>query len=119
MEKFLKNFTRTFSKAAGKVAKKSGEVFEVSKLTLSIAAANNEIDEEYEKIGKLIYEAYKNDSMQSEDVTVHCALIDSKLAEIEELRGKLNVVKSQRICPNCNAEISKESTFCAKCGEKL
>lgn len=119
MEKFFQNFKRTFSKAAGKVAKKSGEVFEVSKLTLAIAAANNEIEAEYEKIGKLIYEGYKNDSVQSEEVTVHCALIDSKLEEIEEYKEKLSAVKAQKICPFCKAEISKESTFCAKCGEKL
>ncbi len=119
MEKFFQDFKRTFSKAAGKVVRKSGDVIEISKLTLAIAAANSEIEEEFEKIGRLVYEGYKSDSPVSEEISVHCALIDGKYADIDEFKEKMHAVKAVRLCPFCKAEISKESTFCAKCGEKL
>lgn len=119
MDNFLEDFKKTFSRAAGKVAKKSGEVLETSKLTLAISAANSDIKDEYETIGKMVYAGYKDNVVSSDDVTVHCEAIDAKMAEIEEHRRKLNELKCVRVCTACNAEVSKSSTYCAKCGEKL
>lgn len=119
MEKIFEDFKKTLSRAAGRVAKKSGEMLETSKLTLAISGANSDIRDLYEKIGKMIYEGYKDNAVSSEDVTAHCEVIDAKFAEILMLRQSLNELKCLRTCPICNAEVSKESTFCAKCGEKL
>lgn len=119
MEKFFEDIKKSFSRAADKVAKKSGEVLEISKLTFAISGANSDINSEYEKIGKMIYNGYKENVVSSDDVTTHCEAIDAKLAEIETYRQKLNELKCSKTCPVCNAEVSRTSTFCAKCGEKL
>lgn len=119
MEKMFEDFKRNFSRAACSVAKKSGVILETSKLTLAISSANSDIRDEYEKIGKKIYEGYKENSVSSEDITAHCELIDAKFAEIKLYRHSLNELKKLRVCPICKAEVSKESTYCAKCGEKL
>ncbi|OQB16096.1 MAG: Rad50 zinc hook motif protein [Firmicutes bacterium ADurb.Bin193] len=119
MEKIFEDIKKTFSRAAGKFAKKSGEVLEVSKLTLAISAANSDIKEEYEKIGRIIYEGREKNDLTTEELNAHFEAIDGLLAKIGEYRQKLNEIKNVRVCPVCGAELSKDSTFCAKCGEKL
>ena len=119
MEKFISDLKKTLSGTFSKVAKKSGEVVEQSKYSLAISGANSDIKEEYEKIGKLIYNGYRDGSVSSEEVEGHCGKIDEKLAEIEDYRKKINGIKSTKTCSVCRAQVSEDSTFCAKCGEKL
>jgi chaperonin cofactor prefoldin len=119
MDKFFSDLKKTFNTAASKVAKKSGKMYEISKLTLAISAAKGDINDEYEKIGRMIYEGYKNKDVSSQDVTSHCELIDAKFEQIEKYREKLSELKDLKQCPVCKAELSKDSTFCANCGEKL
>lgn len=119
MEKIFSDFKKTFKRTVNTVTKKTGKFMEISKLTLAISGLNSDIKDEYEKIGEAIYKGYKKNDVPSQDVTAHCELIDAKITEIERLREKLSVLKDVRVCPLCKAEISKESTFCAKCGERL
>ncbi|MDR0405378.1 MAG: zinc ribbon domain-containing protein [Clostridiales bacterium] len=119
MEKIFEDLKKTVSRAAGTIAKKSGVALKISKLTLAISSANGDVKEEYEKIGKMIYAGYKDQAVSSDDVTARCGAIDAKLEEIALYRRQLNALKNTRICSSCGAEVSKESAFCAKCGEQL
>ena len=119
MEKFISDLKKTLSGTFSTVVKKSGEVVEQSKYSLAISGANSDIKEEYEQIGRLIYKGYKDGSVSSEEVEVRCGKIDERLAQIEEYRKKINEIKSAKTCPSCCAQVSEDSLFCAKCGEKL
>lgn len=119
MEKIFEDMKKTISSAARTVARKSGKIMETSKITLAISGANSDIKEEYEKIGELIYKSYKNGEASIPDIAAHCELIDAKLEQIEQYREKLGRLKNVKLCPACKAQLSSESTFCAKCGEKL
>ena len=119
MENTFSDFKKTFTRTVNKLTKQSGKLLEISKVTLAISGLNSDIKDEYEKIGKIIYEGYKNNDAPSQDVTAHCELIDAKLVEIETHRQKLGELKNKKVCQHCKAEVSSESAFCAKCGEKL
>ncbi|MDD3765912.1 MAG: zinc ribbon domain-containing protein [Eubacteriales bacterium] len=119
MDNFFDNLKKTTSNIFSTAMKKSSKVVEQSKYTLAISAANSDIKERYESIGKLIYQGYKDNSVSSEEVEAHCKYIDERLAEIEEYRKKLNEIKSVKACPSCNAQVSDDSAFCAKCGKEL
>jgi len=110
---------KTFFKTANKAVKKSGEVYEKSKISLAVASLQAEIESEYEKIGKLVYESYKTSSEPSEDIQLIFEIIDKKTAEIEEYRKKLGKSKTVVVCAVCGAEVLEGSSFCAKCGEEI
>ncbi|NLB81437.1 MAG: zinc ribbon domain-containing protein [Clostridiaceae bacterium] len=119
MDYLFKDVKKTFTRVANKVTRQSGKYYQISKHTLAISGINSDIKEEYEKIGRKIYDGYKNNEISSQDVSAHCELIDEKFKQIEKHRLILSDLKNSRMCPQCQAEISKESTFCANCGEKM
>jgi len=119
MQKIIDDLKKTFATTAQKAVKKSGELFERSKITLAITAVQNDIDHEYQEIGRLVYNGYKDDEVSTESVTQRCQVIDQKMAEIDELRAKLAEIKNVRTCTMCGAEVTSSSSYCAKCGEKL
>ena len=110
---------KTFLKTANKAVKKSGEVYEKSKISLAVASLQAEIDSEYEKIGKLVYDSYKTNAEPTEDVQLIFESIDKKMSEIEAYRVKLGKAKSVAVCAVCGAEVLEGSSFCAKCGEEI
>ena len=119
MDNLFQDVKKTFTRVANKVTRQSGKYYQISKHTLAISGINSDIKEEYEKIGRKIYDGYKNNEISSQDVSAHCELIDEKFKQIEKHRLILSDLKNSRMCPQCQAEISKESTFCANCGEKM
>lgn len=104
---------------ANVVVKKSSELYERSKITLSITSLQNEIDKIYMEIGKLVYEGNKEEDLSLDLVQEKCDLVDEKMQQLKELRAERASVKNVKICPACNAEVSPESTYCANCGEKF
>jgi len=119
MQNIISDLKKTFASTANMAVKKSNELLEISKITLAITGVQNDIEREYSSIGKMIYDGYKTNDVSTADVTARCAIIEAKILEIQELREKLAIVKNVKTCPVCSAEVSANSTFCAKCGEKL
>lgn len=41
--------------------------------------------------------------------------------KLDELRHKINLQKDELtyICPNCKAQLKKDSKFCSNCGQRL
>ena len=108
----------TISSTAGVVAKKSTELYERAKISLSITGIKNDIDKLYAEIGKIVYEG-RNGEIPTEIVEQKCAEIDEKKEAITALRNDRASYKNVKVCPACGAEVSPESTYCANCGEKF
>lgn len=109
----------TAAKTAKMAKDKSGELYEITKLSISINECESKIDKLFKNAGILSYRDYENGAALSEDIVSILKDIDEKFKEIEELKAKINEIKSVSVCPKCNAANPKTANFCQNCGEIL
>ncbi len=122
---FMERVTK-LSKIVGKtatdtyntVADKSGKMIEDAKLKISMSEKESDIEKIYEQLGKTVYESYKSGEDVGKVFTKECKKVDKIYGEIEEMASKILYNKGLRMCPECGATISLNSTFCENCGEK-
>ena len=119
MGTFFDDAKKILTRGAGTLVRTSGKAVESSKHYLAIAGAKNDITEYYEKIGEMIYKSCKENQAPGDEIQTYCDLIDVKFEEIEQHRTKLGDIKSVKMCPDCKAEVSNGSAYCAKCGAQL
>ena len=119
MSNTFEDVKKTLQSAAGKAVKKTGEIYETTKLSLNISAVNSDIDELYKQIGKSVYTHYTDDDFSIDDISALCEAVDAKKNELSELQVKMAELKNASLCPECGATVSNDSAFCAKCGAKL
>lgn len=117
---FFANVKRAVSDTAQTVSKASGEVADKVKTKYSIYDMNGDIKRLLGEIGLEIYQSYKNDEAElSESILEKCRELDEKNAQIEAAEAKLVSKKGVLVCDNCGEKISKNMTFCPKCGSKI
>lgn len=106
LKKFGKNITD-----------KGKDVIEITKLNSQINSEKDKVKELYLKIGEEVYKAYKEGQSSAYDET--CAQIKEIYDKIKELQDKILEIKNAAKCPNCGAEVAKDTAFCSKCGAKI
>ena len=74
--------------AANAVGKKAGQLVDVSKLKISAAELNIEINKKYEALGKAVYDAKKADSDSAD-------LVAEAMVAIDELQEQLDALNEQ------------------------
>ncbi len=116
---FLENVKNAVGSAAQTVAKKSGEVVEVSKIKYAMYEAKGTIKELKEEIGEAVYTSYKNNTPLDSVVREKCARIDELQSEIDAYDGRLYTYKSMVKCPSCGEKVKDDNKFCPKCGARL
>ncbi len=119
IEKIAKVVEDSASKAAGSVAKISGDVVGISRLRLNLAAAEGNKQVLFKKIGRQVYELH-------ETGTEFPTLLDGSLKEVqladEKIQGikdKLREIKNIKICAGCGTMMKSDDNYCSKCGAKL
>ena len=116
MEKIISELKNT----AERVAKKSSELVELSKIKLNILNTKSSIDNNFKVLGELVYNSQKEDTdVTAENLSEIVAKIDElyeKLADLEESSAALG---NKKICPICKKANSGEATFCSSCGNSL
>ncbi len=100
-------------------SQKTGEVVAVEKQKFDIATLKSKREKDYCKLGKLCYEAMKEDGEQSDEIKSLIADITEKSKEIDEMYEDLLKIKNKTVCFNCGASVSKGSAYCNNCGAKL
>ncbi|MGN1015242.1 MAG: zinc ribbon domain-containing protein [Butyricicoccus sp.] len=105
--------------AADVAGKKAGTMVESTKLNLQIFDLNSEIDEMYKEIGKMIYDTHLGLQADRDELEHKLALIDEKRQIVEEIRCKLQDLRTVNQCPNCGKECSRDDAFCSGCGAQL
>lgn len=116
---FMENMKNIVENTAQVVAKKSGEVFESSKIRYAMFDLSNEVKKLYAEIGEAFYESYKTGDSVSDDVVEKCRQIDVKRAEILNLTDQLAGIKSEVSCPVCGRKCKVENNFCPYCGSEI
>ena len=105
------------SQFAQSAINKSKEVAEVTKLNSRISTLNTNKKSLYTQVGEYVL----GNGLLKEDASVAAwALqLEEILKEIDENQKKIREVKNIQVCPQCGAELPRESSFCAKCGAVL
>ena len=105
--------------AASVVSKKASVFYDSSKHKITAAEIRSEINKKLRDLGAITYKEQVHGVDLSEQAK---ALV----AEITELKDNLNVInehiasaKNQKRCPQCDANVPKNSVFCNICGARL
>lgn len=101
------------------VAKKSGELIEISKLTVSINSNESKMKDLYSEIGKKVFEKHENGQCIDPELVENCNEILALKTSINEMKQKVNELRNKRICTNCDTSLPEDTAFCPKCGNKI
>ena len=118
----VKEGALTYGKAASRFAQDTAEK---ARINLQIFDLNTEIDVAYKEIGKLVYAMHAGEEVCNEAVQSQIEAIDTRNAQLVELRGRLAAFKAapaaeepvkaapaEEAC-ECAAEKAEEACECA------
>lgn len=113
--KLGKKTTEAYQTAKEKTTKLSGEL----KLKGKISDYKEKINNEYQEIGKIVYEKMKaGEDASKEEITPKCEEIERLKEEIEKAEVEILSLKGIKKCVNCGEELELKAEFCSKCGNK-
>ena len=115
-------FEDIFVKAKGAVdaiGEMAGQYVDVSKLNIRLMELKNDLNNEYENLGKVVYNCNKSGEDGKSEISVIIAQIDNLSLRIEELKKQIATLKNKVLCKSCEHLNEPDSVFCAKCGQKL
>lgn len=105
--------------AAENVGKKATEIADLSKLKMNAAQLSREISNQFELIGRAVYDAKKADENADQAVQEGMDAVDALYQELSSVTEKIQELKKTVTCPGCGAKLEKGNAFCPKCGAKL
>lgn len=115
---FINDIVETVSKAVECAGKKGGELLNRGKIRFALANLQSDLDELYEKLGKIRYEEIVMGKVDAEEEENILSEIDSVKTDMEILKAEL-VTSQIPVCPACGKSVKKNASFCSNCGEKL
>ena len=114
---FFDNLGRKMSEAGQKVIQKTGEMSDTSRLNAQISDEEKKINAAYLQIGKLYASVHRNDP--EPDFAALVESVGQSEQTIRACREQIQKIRGVRSCPNCGAEVSVGSAFCATCGSPM
>ena len=110
----MENFLSEIKSKANKVAKKSGEFFELSKIKLNIANTKSDISSQFKLLGEMVYVAHRDSiEVDAEKFEEIIAQIDALYAKCSESAAGLS---NKKLCPECEKTNDINASFCSGCG---
>lgn len=104
--------------SAGKdAAQKAKDLSGVAKLNLDIKSKEDYVQRQYAELGKIYYEAHKDDAVV--EGSEHVELITEALEAIEKMKLEIMELKGTKKCPKCGADLADDAEYCSSCGEKV
>ena len=130
MANFFQDLGKIISEKAQVVTKKTGEVVdvvakkteqtvEVQKIKAQIHTMERNNDRDYKDIGKMIYDKFKNGEGADAEYIELCDAIAERETSIAKAKEEIAKIKGLDMCPECEAHIEPDATFCPKCGAKV
>ena len=116
MERIISEIKST----ADKVAKKSGELVELSKAKLNIANTKSDISANFKLLGEMVYVAQRDETEANperlEEIIERIDILYEHLADFNEI---VNGLMNKKLCPDCNKTSDAEAVFCSSCGYRF
>ena len=119
MDKRLEEISQMFSQTAEAVGNKAGEVVKITKIKKEIHELKQANRQDYQEIGKLIYNKYLEDVELDPEIFDICDTISHRNDKIVDANKELSCMKGERLCPSCGKYYSDDMVFCPYCGEKV
>lgn len=99
--------------AAQTAAKKTGEVAETAKLTITLKTEEQKLGRLFAALGKLCYEKAEQAQLDAQIME-----IDEQKKIIADLKVQVAESKGKIICAGCGKEMDAGAQFCSSCGAK-
>lgn len=125
----MSGFLDKFKKGAAEAGEKAKVLLEVNKIKLQITQKQKEIDDEYKKIGELVFKAYQNETTEDSNGAIEecCKNCIKKREEIQEMEDKVRELNEEKTygasddktCPTCGKLVGSERKFCPACGHNF
>lgn len=114
----FENFTKKVTETAKAAARKSGDIYEVTKLSMAIGLEEDRIDNVYTQIGKIAYDSFQKGEGSFDIFKEKFDIIKGYETNINDMKQKILEMKGLKVCPVCGAELDVDSSYCSKCGVK-
>lgn len=101
------------------VGKKTSEMVDKSKKRISTAELREEISEQFESLGRYVYDTHKSGLTDGEVVTGYINEIPELIVQLKEIQESLDKGKNKIMCPSCFTENTGDSLYCKRCGSIL
>ncbi|MBR2279981.1 MAG: zinc ribbon domain-containing protein [Ruminococcus sp.] len=97
--------------AASVVSKKAGEIFDLSKLRISLASLRGELSKQYQALGEAVYNNEPAEELDA--IKEEIAALKQNVADIENVLAN---ARNTVTCTACGEKLSKNAKFCSTCG---
>ena len=114
----LENAVKKLTDVLHAAAKKSGEIFENTKISYNISTERDKIAKLQNKIGAKFYKIYKEGGAVPESIVEDLEAISAIEETIRALEKTLADSKPYKFCSECGARLELNDIYCAKCGAK-
>lgn len=101
------------------VGKKASQIVDISKLRISAAELNNEINKRFESLGRVVYDAKKTDNSAEELISECVTAIDDLYEQLDAVNEQISAIRNRTVCKVCGEENPQGASYCCKCGTKL
>lgn len=97
---------------------KAKTVVEINRLKLQNNGKQSDINEQYQVMGKLLFEAVTEGSgpLPSEQIEKNIARIHELKAEIDANLQQIAGLSDVKQCKTCGGNVALEARFCSSCG---
>lgn len=105
--------------AADAVSKTATKLVDISKLRISAADLNAEINRKFESLGRTVYMGRKAGSVSEQEISEAIAAIDDLQEQLAAVNAQLSSARKKTVCSVCGHENDADDVFCGKCGHRL
>ena len=119
MDKRLEELGQMLSGAAEAVGSKAEEAVKITKIKRDIHTLKSANAQDFQEIGKLIYNRYLDDEVLDPEIMDICDTISDREEKIKERRKDLSNIRGEKLCPVCGKYYSDDMVFCPYCGERV
>ena len=117
---FFGDLGKKISKTYNVAEEKANKVARETKLKFNISEMENNINEEYVKLGQKVYEKYlnKREDENALEYINEFKNIDKYKENIENAKNEIEEIKDKKKCLNCGVYFEKSFEYCPNCGTK-
>ncbi|GAB6086778.1 zinc ribbon domain-containing protein [Alkaliphilus crotonatoxidans] len=117
---WIERLSNGVSETAKNIGKRSTEVVEISKLSMSIRRKEEEISKRFEEMGQYIYGRLKKLNLVTRDE------LYEMLREVEALEEEIRTyerlilsIRNIAYCDHCQIELEEDARYCPLCGRSV
>lgn len=113
----LVNGAKELAAAAGR---KASDMADLAKMKLKLAENEKAIETTLAAIGRLLYDARRDEApLQEDTIEELMGQVDELTAANEQLQASIDNTRSRKTCVACGAANPEGAAFCNKCGKPL